>query len=495
MPISRPSRTALATLAESLGFHLEGAELDQQAELVGTFIGAFDRVEALPEPERPVPARREHCAPDPEENPHGAWVRRTSVREREGGRLAGRRVALKDNIALAGVPMSGGTSFLQGYVPEQDATVVRRVLDEGGEIVGKAACEYLSLSAGSHTSSSGVVHNPRDPSRSTGGSSSGCAAALAAGEVDFAIGGDQGGSIRFPAAHCGIVGLKPTHGLVPYTGILSIDAHLDHTGPMTTNVADNALLLEVIAGPDGIDTRQQYVRTDRYAAAAGRDAVGLRVGVLEEGFPDSVEPGVERTVRASSETLAGAGAHVEAVSIPSHPELGAAAVPFLILGGFELVCGGGFATHANLPVPFGLAEAFERWHEHADAMPANVKSMLLAGAIAQRSGSRPHYAKALRLRAAARAAYDQALRSLDALLMPTTTCTAPPLPAPDANAFEVFAAGGAGIANTSQFDVSGHPAISVPCGEAAGLPVGCMLVARHCDEAILYRLAAAIERG
>jgi len=264
---------------------------------------------------------------------------------------------------------------------------------------------------------------------------------------------------------------------------------------MTASVADNALLLEVIAGPDGIDTRQQSARTDRYAAAAERDAAGLRVGVLEEGFPEAIETGVERAVRATADTLSGVGVHVESVSIPSHPELGAAAVPFLILGGFELVSGGGFATHSNLPVPFGLAEAFERWREHADAMPVNVKTMLLAGAVAQHGGARAQYAKALRLRAAARATYDQALRNLDALLMPTTTCTAPPLPALDANAFESFAAGGAGIANTSQFDVSGHPAISVPCGEAAGLPVGCMLVGRHCDEAILYRLAAAIERA
>ena len=112
-----------------------------------------------------------------------------------------------------------------------------------------------------------MVRNPHDTERTTGGSSSGCGALVASGEVDLAIGGDQGGSIRFPASFCGIVGMKPTHGLVPYTGILSIDAHLDHTGPMTASVADNALLLEVLAGPDGVDTRQQGVRTAPYAAA------------------------------------------------------------------------------------------------------------------------------------------------------------------------------------------------------------------------------------
>jgi amidase len=495
MPIPRPDRSELQAIAEPLGLHLEGDELDQQLELVAGFLAGFDAIEALPEPERPPAPQRAYRAPEPTDDPLGAWVVRTSVRERDEGPLAGRSVALKDNIALAGVPMSGGTTFLEGYVPEEDATVVRRVLDAGGEIVGKAACEYLSLSAGSHTSPGGPVHHPRDPARTTGGSSSGCAALVASGAVDLAIGGDQGGSIRLPASYCGIVGMKPTHGLVPYTGILSIDAHLDHTGPMTATVADNALLLEVLAGPDGVDTRQQQVRTDRYVDAVARDARGLRVGIVTEGVPETTEPAVERAVRAAEDVLAGGGVEVVSISIPSHPVLGAAVVPFLVLGGFELVRGGGFATHAVQPIPFGLPTAFERWRDHCDAMPANVKTMLLGAAVAERSGARVLYAKALRLRTAARATYDAALRGLDALMMPTTPNTAPLLPDPGADAFAQFAAGGRGVANTMQFDVTGHPAISVPCGEAEGLPVGCMLVGRYWDEATLYRLAAAIEPG
>lgn len=495
MSLPRPSKAEFRALAEPFGFHLDGTELDEIHTLIEGFLGGFDAVAAAAEPARaPVP-QREHRVPDDDENPYGAWVCRTAVCERSEGRLAGRSVVLKDNIALAGVPMSGGTSFLAGYVPEEDATVARRVLEEGAEIVGKAACEYLSLSAGSHTSASGVVRNPRDPERTTGGSSSGCGALVASGEVDLAIGGDQGGSIRFPASFCGIVGMKPTHGLVPYTGILSIDAHLDHTGPMTATVADNALLLEVLAGPDGVDTRQQQARTDRYAMAAARDATGLRVGIVTEGFPEATDPGVEKRVREAAERLAGSGVHVETVSIPEHPSLGAAGGPLLLLGGYELVRGGGFATHANSPIPFGLPEAFARWREHADTMPPNVKIMLLGGAIADAGGGRALYAKALRLRAAAIAAYDDALRGLDALLMPTTPAPAAKLPAADANAFELFAAGAGGVANTMQFDVTGHPAISVPCGDTDGLPVGCMLVGRHWDEASLYRLAAAIEAG
>jgi amidase len=152
-------------------------------------------------------------------------------------------------------------------MPDIDATVVERILDAGGEIAGKAVCEYFCVSGGSHTSSTGPVHNPRKRGYTAGGSSSGCAALVAAGEVDMAIGGDQAGSIRIPASHCGIVGLKPTFGLVPYTGIGLLEITIDTCGPMTANVRDNALLLEVIAGPDGLDTRQRGVAPGRYTEA------------------------------------------------------------------------------------------------------------------------------------------------------------------------------------------------------------------------------------
>jgi amidase len=151
-------------------------------------------------------------------------------------------------------------------------------------IVGKTVCDYFCFSGGSHTSASGPVHNPHRQGYSAGGSSSGSAAVVAAGEVPMALGGDQGGSIRIPAAFCGIYGLKPTHGLVPYTGIMPIELTLDHTGPMTATVEDNALLLEVLAGLDGLDPRQYAPQSKPYREALGRGAAGLRIAVLEEGF-------------------------------------------------------------------------------------------------------------------------------------------------------------------------------------------------------------------
>ncbi|MCH2172437.1 amidase [Myxococcota bacterium] len=497
MPIPEPTLEQFVELADQLDLELPTAQIETLHRMTNAFLAGFGIAEGLanevPEPEFPA---RPHWKPSAEENSLGAWVTRTSVQTSDTGRLAGRTLALKDNIALAGVPMSGGTGFLSEYSPDVDASVVTRVLAEGAEIVGKSACEYLSASAGSHTCYTGPVHNPHRRGHSAGGSSSGSGALVASGEVDLALGGDQGGSIRFPASYCGIVGMKPTHGLVPYTGILSIDSHIDHTGPMTANVADNALLLEVLAGPDGTDPRQLTCQTHQYTRALGRGAQGLRIGILEEGFGGATaDPSVEESVRSAAECLEAAGAEVRSLSVPLHAVAGALVGTFLVVGGIELLRGGGFATHSESDVPVGLPEAFEGWRRHAAQFPPNVQVMLLAGVHGARHGSRALYAKALRARRAVRAAYDEALAEVDVLLMPTTPHTAPPLPEPGAELADLFAAGGAGVANTAQFDVSGHPALSVPCGWVDGLPTGCMLVGRHFEEPVLYRLAEVIEQN
>ncbi|MBW2267460.1 MAG: amidase [Deltaproteobacteria bacterium] len=492
MPIPRPDPDALRRLAADSGLALADAELEQWCEITAGLLASFDMIEALEEPPRPPVPQREWRRPEGDENSMGAWVVKTSVRESSVGRLAGRSLVLKDNVALAGVPMSGGASFLEGFQPEEDASIVRRALDEGAEIVGKSACEYLSASGGSHTSCSGRIHNPHRPGHSAGGSSSGSGALVGAREVDMAIGGDQGGSIRIPASFCGIVGMKPTHGLVPYTGILSIDAHIDHTGPMTATVADNALLLEVIAGPDGIDPRQLGVQTEAYTEALGRGAQGLRIGILEEGFAECT-PGVDTAVRGAGERLAAAGAKLQRVSVPMHATAGALIIPFLITGGMQAIRAGGFATHMGGTLPFGLPEAFAAVASRNGELPPNLKAMWLAAAQLEHHGGPALYAKAKRLCLAARTLYDQALLEVDALLMPTTSTVAPPLCPTDASLAEQMAATSIGVRNTAQFDATGHPAISVPCGTSEGLPVGAMLVGRHFAEATLYRLAEAIE--
>jgi amidase len=321
----KPSVADLRQAAEQLGMKPSADYLNAVQEIVAPLCSAYAALDAFPDEKPAVKYPRDGGhRPKPEENKHNAWYIKTSIKGKASGKLAGKRVALKDNICVAGVPMMIGAGFLEGSVPDIDATVVTRILDEGGEIAGKAVCEYYCVSGGSHTSSTGPVQNPRKHGFTTGGSSSGSAAVVAAGDVPMAIGGDQAGSIRIPASYCGIVGLKPTFCLVPYTGIGPLEMTIDSAGPMTANVADNALLLEAIAGPDGLDSRQHQVpRVDKYTEALRQGVKGLRIGVLKEGFGHrNSEADVDAKVRAAAERFKTLGASVEEVSVPEHLTLG-----------------------------------------------------------------------------------------------------------------------------------------------------------------------------
>ena len=216
--------------------------------------------------------------------------------------------------------MMNGASTLKGYTPDVDATIVTRLLDAGATITGKAHCEYFCLSGGSHTNATGPVMNPhRGGLLGGGGRPPARAPSSGGGEVDMAIGGDQGGSIRIPASYSGLLRMKPTHGLVPYTGVMPIEATIDHTGPMTQNVRDNAAMLQAIAGADGLDPRQYDPQVDDYTGAVGRGAGGLRIGVVKEGFGHAIsEADVDAKVRAGAELFRRLGATVDEVSIPSH---------------------------------------------------------------------------------------------------------------------------------------------------------------------------------
>lgn len=497
MSIQPPSAEALLAAAAEIGLDVSPDDVGAYLDLARGFIGGHQVVDSLPEGvATPSGTRAPGQRPSPDENRFGAWVTKTSVQSYEDGPLAGRSVVLKDNIALAGHPMGGGTGFLADYVPDVDATVVSRILEAGGEIVGKAACEYLSLSGGSHTSATGPVHNPRRHGYCAGGSSSGCGALVGAGEVDMAIGGDQGGSIRTPAAFCGVVGLKPTFGLVPYSGILPIEASVDHTGPITATVEDNAILLEVIAGPDGLDPRQIGLEIQDYTEALSLEVAGLRVGVLEDGFGlANSDAEVDARVRSAAARLRELGAKVESVSMPMHVPGAALLMPIFAQGVTDLMFANGVPVQTSGLFPPGLAEAFARWRDHTGELSEMVKALLLVGRVLARGDGPRLYARAQNQRRVLRDAYDRILESHDLLLMPTLPITARPLPPPDAAREEVIRCATEMMGNTAQFDLTGHPAISIPCGEVDGLPVGMMLVGRHFDEATLYRAANAYERA
>jgi amidase len=296
-------------------------ELSSLHGIIKNSVSSWNRLQDIQEPCLPVKyPRTPGYRPSPEENPYNAWYYKVDLRGADSGPLHGKTIAMKDNIAVAAVPMMNGSNTLEHYIPEFDATVVTRILDGGGHITGKAVCEDLCLCGGSFTAATGAIVNPHDPTRNAGGSSSGSAALVAGKVVDMALGGDQGGSIRMPASWCGIVGFKPTHGLVPYTGIFPIEMTLDHVGPMTQTVFDCAQLLEVIAGCDGFDPRQPTTyAVPGYTDNLTSDFKGRKIGIVKEGFghPTS-EADVDSLVLTAAKSMEQVGAIVEEVSIPMH---------------------------------------------------------------------------------------------------------------------------------------------------------------------------------
>jgi amidase len=499
MSLQPPDRAALEAVADRYGLHLDADDLASFGPAVEGLLGSWGVVEELYEASASTAPERAWNRPEGAQNPFDAWYVTCEVTGSGEGPLAGRTVAIKDNTMVAGVPMMNGSRTVEGFVPSRDATIVTRLIDAGATIAGKAACEDLCFSGGSHTTRLAPVRNPWDETRSAGGSSCGSGALVASGEVDMATGGDQGGSIRIPAAYSGIVGHKPTHGLVPYTGAFPIEQTIDHLGPMTRTVVDAALMLSVIAGSDGHDPRQpRDLAPEDYLAALAQGAEGLRVGVVAEGFGHAnSEPGVDDTVRAAGDTLRAAGLTVEGVSIPWHAH-GARLWDVIATEGAtaQMVDANGYGMNwEGLYDPELIAHYGAQWRQDPDSFSETVKLVLLAGryAIDRHQGS--HYAMARNLAPQLRAAYDEQLASYDVLMMPTLPLTATPIPAADAPREEVLGRALEMLANTSPFDVSGHPACSVPAGLADGLPVGMMLIGKHFDDATVLRVAQAFEQA
>jgi amidase len=492
-----PSPDKLTAIAAAMGISFRPGDAEEFLGLMAPFFVAAAATLRAPDPLPVVKyPRTPGHRPTAEEDPLNAWYVKTSIKGAAAGKLAGKTVAIKDNVLVAGVPMMNGASFLEGYVPEVDATVVTRLLDAGAEIVGKAHCEYLCLSGSSHTNATGPCHNPWKRGHSAGGSSSGSAAAVAAGEADLAIGGDQGGSIRMPAAFCGIVGMKPTHGLVPYTGIMSMEVTIDHTGPMTRTVADNALMLDVLAGPDGCDARQLAYEPPEYSKLLDGGAKGLRIAVVKEGFglPES-EPDVDAKVRQAAHIFADLGASVREVSLPLHLEARDFFMPMAAEGMVrQAFDGNGIASGVSGLYLSGLADRFRMWRHRADEIADTVKVFMLLGrAMADAHGGRI-YAKALNMRRLLTARFHEFMRDYDILLMPTVPMKAPKLPPQDAPRAAILQKAWEMLANTATYDVTGMPSLTIPCGLSDGLPVGLMLTGRLYDEVTLYRAAYAFEQ-
>jgi len=499
MAVTRPTTDDVKAFAQRFRYDYDDAEFDELHALAVAGLAGYDVVDALYATHVEVdPPTRESHRPGDEENPLGAWYVRAEIAPTAGGVLDGRTVAVKDNIAVAGVPMMNGSRTLEGYVPREDATVVTRVLAAGATILGKSVCEDLCFSGSSFTSASGPVRNPWDLGRTTGGSSSGNAALLASGEVDLAIGGDQGGSVRLPASFSGVVGHKPTFGLVPYTGAFPIERTIDHLGPMARTVEDVALLLSVLAGPDGLDSRQvDASRGPGDLSAVGDGVAGLRIGLVAEGFgiPGLSDPEVDEVVTAAAEALSADGATVTRISVPEHVDAGALWGVIATDGAtYQMLDGNGYGLGVEGYYDPHQMEYFARGKlDRGHALSESVKVTALTGAWGLQGLGGSSYAKARRLVPYVRAGYDAALTQVDVLVMPTTPFTAPPLLEAGDDRAEYLRKALSMIGNTAPFDVTGHPATSVPAGLASGLPVGLMVVAPRFDDALALRVAAAVQ--
>ena len=362
----------------------------------------------------PIPAREHSREPSAEENCFGAWLVKSAIKRGVGGKLAGKRIAVKDTIAVAGLPLTDGTDFID-YVPAFDATIVDRILAAGGEIAGKAVCEFLSYSSGSHTAATGmlkirsnVAMRPAVLRRAAPHWSRLVMCIWPSAAI-------KPGSIRIPAAHCGLYGMKPTFGRVPYTGAISSEFVIDHLGPITANVEDNALLLECIAGLDPLDPRTAGTPApDDYRGALGRSIAGLSIAVVSEGFGHpSSQPDVDAIVRRAGAEFTRIGAKVQSISLPWHRDGLAIWLVFAMEGYFgNLVRGNGFGGNHHGLQWSGLNDALARWRDNADRLPPNLVLGMLMGQDAGQRYRRHYYVKAMNLVRRLRDAYDARLQSM-----------------------------------------------------------------------------------
>ena len=506
---SVPDVDEVVAVAKELGIHLGADEAVMYQKYLVEQLGQLDTfVQArLEEPKPPMfsTAREPGYRPGAEEDPLNAWMWKCRIEGAAEGLLAGKTVSYKDHVAVAGIPMSFGSFALEGFIPDFDATVVTRVLREGGTIIGKNVMNGLSggFGTGGAIGDYGRPLNPHNQDHVTGGSSSGSAAAVAAGEVDISFGGDQGGSIRIPAAFSGIVGHKPTFGLLSHFGIsFGSDQSIDYTGPLTRTVEDAAATLQATAGYDPYDPRQtRDVPASMDVLGGLADGVsGLRIGVLQEGFDDA-EVEVRDLVMAAVNVLAEAGADVSQVSIPQHHTIRAAQAALTGEGALAIFKTGFFGAFARTYYPASVIAAINKlWASQADVLAPRSKLSLIAAELSRRNYHGRVYAKAQNVRPTYIQAYDAVLANVDVLVMPTCIMTAPKNYTPgsylEAVEENLATTNSAGSRNTQPFNYTGHPALALPVGKSsAGLPVSMQLVGRFFDDPLLMRIAYAYQQS
>jgi len=411
------------------------------------------------------------------------------ARGEDPGPLAGVPVALKDNMCTRGVPTTCSSKILEGWTPPYDATVVERLRAAGAVAIAKTNLDEFAMGSSTENSAFGPTRNPHDPSRVPGGSSGGSAAAVAAGYAPLALGSDTGGSIRQPAALCGVVGMKPTYGAVSRYGLIAFASSLDQIGPFSNTVADAAALYEVIGGHDPRDTTSIDQPVAAVSAELGRGVEGLRVGVVQELSGEGIADDVAARVREATDALTAAGAKVGEVSVP--------ACTFGLSAYYLIAPAEASSNLARYDgVRYGLrvdGEDITQMYTRTRTagFGAEVKRRIMLGTYALSAGYYDaYYGKALKVRTLITRDFDAAYEQFDVLVSPTAPTTAFAFGAKTENPLAMYLSDVCTIPS----NLAGHPAISVPFGTGDdGLPVGVQVLAPALGEAVMFRVAAALE--
>jgi aspartyl-tRNA(Asn)/glutamyl-tRNA(Gln) amidotransferase subunit A len=407
-------------------------------------------------------------------------------------RLAGLPLAVKDVISTKGIRTTAGSKILENFIAPYDATVVQKLEAAGAMILGKTNCDEFAMGSSNENSAYGPVRNPRDRSRVPGGSSGGSAAVIAADTAVASLGSDTGGSIRQPASFCGVVGLMPTYGRVSRYGLLAFASSLDHIGPFAKDVKDAAIMLEVIAGRDPMDSTSAEVPVPKYSDEVGKPVRGMKIGVAKEYFADGLDPEVKSAVEASIQNLAKAGAEIVEVSLP-HTKY---AIPTYYLvataeASSNLARYDAVRYSHRSPEAKTLSEMYRKSRD--EGFGAEVKRRIILGTYALSAGYYDaYYLKAQKVRTLLSQDFDEAFAKVDAIVTPTTPTPAFKLGEKTDDPLAMYLAD----IYTVTADLVGIPGISVPCGNSKeGLPIGLQVFARHFQEGTMIRVAHAVEHA
>jgi len=406
--------------------------------------------------------------------------------------LGGVPVAIKDVIVTRGVRTTAGSKMLANFVPPYDCTAISRLEQAGAIILGKVNCDEFAMGSSTENSAWGPVRNPRDLTRVPGGSSGGSAASVAAGTAVAALGSDTGGSIRQPAAFCGVVGLMPTYGRVSRYGLIAFGSSLDHIGPLTKSAKDAAILLRHIAGRDPMDTTSADAPVPDYELEIGKPVQGLRIGIPREYFPAEMDSEVRESVEAAVKLLAGAGCQVKPISLP-HTKY---AIPtYYVVATAEassnLARYDGVRYGYRSPKARTLSEMYRLTRD--EGFGPEVKRRIMLGTYALSAGYYDaYYLKAQKVRTLIARDFLEAFRDVDAIVTPTTPTPAFKLGEKSGDPLSMYLAD----IFTVTASLAGIPGLSVPCGESStGLPIGLQILGRHFEEGTILRLAHALEHA